>query len=53
MKTLKKPFVAWVLCILLVLASSFFSVSVKLGAKCHAVSDGLYDGVYGETPIAS
>ena len=45
MKLLKKPVIAVLLCIVLVLGSTALSAYVKLGGKCSAVTAGFYDGV--------
>lgn len=44
MKFLKKPFVAAVVCILVVLISSSVSISVKLNRECEKVVDYFYEG---------
>ncbi len=45
MKLLKKPFVAVLLCVLIVLGSSALSARSSLEKKCDAVIDGFYSGV--------
>ena len=45
MKFLKKPAVAVVIAVILVLSSSFISVNAKLGAKCREVTDIFYSGM--------
>lgn len=45
MKFLKKPFVAVLLSVLIVLGSTLISIDVKLQRKCDAVNDIFYEGV--------
>lgn len=45
MNFLKKPFVAVLLCVVMVLASTLISVDVKLGKACDNVTYSFYDGV--------
>lgn len=45
MKILKKPFVAVLLCIVIVLGSTGLSISAGLRGKCEKVIDGFYDGL--------
>ena len=45
MNFFKRPFVAVLLTILIVVCSTLISVNVKLQSKCDAVSDIFYDGV--------
>ena len=45
MKILKNRFVAVLLCILIVIASTLLSTNVKLGREADNVSDGFYKGV--------
>ena len=45
MNFFKKPFVAVVLTVLIVVCSTLVSVNVKLQSKCDAVNDIFYDGV--------
>ena len=45
MKFLKKPAVAVVISVILILSSSFISINAKLGAKCRDVTELFYSGV--------
>ena len=45
MKILKKPVFAFVLAVVVVVASSLVSIDVKLSKKCERVSDGFYKGI--------
>ena len=45
MNFFKRPFVAVVLTVLIVLCSTLVSINVKLQGKCDAVSDIFYEGV--------
>ncbi len=46
MKFFKKPVVAVLMSIVIVIASTFLSVNIKLGKECQQITDGFYDGVY-------
>lgn len=45
MKFFKKPGVAFVLTVLIVLCATLISINVKLQAKCDSINDIFYDGV--------
>lgn len=46
MKFFKKPVVAVLLTIIVVIASTLLSIGIKFGNKAQGVIDGFYDGVY-------
>ena len=46
MKFFKKPAVAVILVIILVIASTLLSFEIRFGSKCQQISDGFFDGVY-------
>ena len=45
MKFFKRPAVAVILTVIIVICSSLISVNAKLGSRCDRVIDGFYDGV--------
>ena len=45
MKVLKNPLAAFLICLIVVLASTLLSVNVRLGKRSEAVTDGFYEGV--------
>lgn len=45
MNFFKKPFVAVLLSMAIIVSSTLFSVNIKLGDKCQDITDGFYEGV--------